>query len=455
VAEDDQLLRVDETWFRLREWTRGQADSERLAAQVLDDAGFKDIDPSHPLGGQDGGRDGHRTRDGEPWTWAVYFPRGQHDLKDIQAKLTSDIDAARKHNPKGVAFVTNQELRLAERRDLRSLGDDIEIDLYHLERVAGILDRPRMHPVREQYLQISAGPQPILIKAEVLGVARRFIGDGDLMAFIGDLNDDREREHEREIRERDKEERQRQRARKAREARERAAREGGLGFPNSLLASSMLPNTIDWPTLQMAGLYGTQPDEPRPRSDEELEADLQRFRDELAGRWDRCTDYLASVAWPALHFRITNERYLKNVEIILTFHQARGAEFIESTEFRWMKFEDPSCEPYGNRVVMPAMPPRSREVHWRNKGDDLIVTINLPELRPYPPRELEGNDIVLRVLNTELDAVDVTWTATAEGYNGYFEGPPITVPVETINAIDATKAVIEASKAGEDQTNAH
>jgi hypothetical protein len=35
--------------------------------------------------------------------------------------------------------VTNQELRLAEREDLRTLGGDTEVELYHLERVTTII----------------------------------------------------------------------------------------------------------------------------------------------------------------------------------------------------------------------------------------------------------------------------------------------------------------------------
>ncbi|MDX5312058.1 MAG: hypothetical protein LPK23_11895 [Rhodococcus sp. (in: high G+C Gram-positive bacteria)] len=61
---------MDETQHRLVAWTEGQ-ESERLAAQVLADQGFQDIDPSHPYGGRDGGRDIVCSRDGNPWIGAV------------------------------------------------------------------------------------------------------------------------------------------------------------------------------------------------------------------------------------------------------------------------------------------------------------------------------------------------------------------------------------------------
>lgn len=58
-------IRYDETWHRLQQWTNAQAPSERLAAQILVDAGYTDIDPSHPLGGKDGGKDAICNRDGK------------------------------------------------------------------------------------------------------------------------------------------------------------------------------------------------------------------------------------------------------------------------------------------------------------------------------------------------------------------------------------------------------
>ena len=69
--------RPDETWHRLREWTYGQAQSERLAAQLLLSEGFTDLDPSHPLGGPDGKKDAICRKDCEKWIMAVYFARGQ------------------------------------------------------------------------------------------------------------------------------------------------------------------------------------------------------------------------------------------------------------------------------------------------------------------------------------------------------------------------------------------
>lgn len=146
--------RWDETWHRLREWTNGQAPSERLAAQILLSEGYRDLDPSHPLGGPDGGMDASCTKDGESWIMAVYFPRGQQTFTTIKRKFLDDLDGVAKNGAAGFAFVTNQELSKAERAELRRCAVPVPVDLYHLERITAILDKPDMASVRQQFLLI-------------------------------------------------------------------------------------------------------------------------------------------------------------------------------------------------------------------------------------------------------------------------------------------------------------
>ena len=73
-----------ETWHRLLEWDKGQTPSERLAAIILHNEGFKNIDPSHPLGGKDGLKDMVLSHGGKNWIGGVYFPRGQQIFSDIK-----------------------------------------------------------------------------------------------------------------------------------------------------------------------------------------------------------------------------------------------------------------------------------------------------------------------------------------------------------------------------------
>lgn len=147
-------MRWDETWHRLSEWTSGQGPSERLAAQLLLEDGFTSLDPSHPLGGRDGKKDAIAWRSNEKWVMAVYFPRGKKSFNDIKEKLLHDFAGVALNNADGLAFVTNQELSLRERSELQeSVAGSVEI--YHLERITAILDKPAMLSVRAQFLGIS------------------------------------------------------------------------------------------------------------------------------------------------------------------------------------------------------------------------------------------------------------------------------------------------------------
>ncbi len=76
--------RWDETWHKLREWTNGQAQSERLAAQILLHEGYNNLDPSHPIGGKDGGKDAVCNKDNQKYLMAVYFPKGQQKFSAIK-----------------------------------------------------------------------------------------------------------------------------------------------------------------------------------------------------------------------------------------------------------------------------------------------------------------------------------------------------------------------------------
>ena len=152
--------RWDETWHRLREWTNRQAPSERLAAQILLHEGYQDLDPSHPLGGRDGIKDAVCKKDGKKWLMAVYFPRGQEDFASIKKKFRDDLKGVKPNKADALAFVTNQELRLAERDDLCKAAQPIPAELFHLERITTILDTPEMKGVRKQFLQIDFEDEP-------------------------------------------------------------------------------------------------------------------------------------------------------------------------------------------------------------------------------------------------------------------------------------------------------
>jgi len=158
-----ESARWDETWHRLREWTNGQTRSERLAAQILINEGFKGLDPSHPLGGPDKGKDAICYLGEDKWVMAVYFARGEKKISEIKKKLQNDISVALKHEPYGIAFVTNQELMDSQRQELKEMAPPLKLEVFHLERITAILDSPSMAGVRKQFLGIeSLDNTPIL-----------------------------------------------------------------------------------------------------------------------------------------------------------------------------------------------------------------------------------------------------------------------------------------------------
>lgn len=418
-----RMTRTDETWHRLREWTTGQPPSERLAALVLDAEGYEGIDPSHPLGGPDGGADALVKKNGQKWIMAVYFPRGQQTIADITSKLSADITSAKKKEQHltGLVFVTNQELRLAERRDLGLLGDGIDIDLIHLERLTTILDRPRMAQIREQFLDIKAGPKPILVSVEIQGTARAFDRADEVRDALVEI-------HENELRESNEE--------------NKHASEPSFLMPRSAFAA----------------MGYSEPDRTVLSADQ-ITANVTRFRDRLAARWPSCQDYLARIAWPAIHFTVTNceKSFLTDVEVILTFHGARGLDYDDIDEFEWQRLKDPNWEPPTGPFGMPVAPylpkftPKDHPVDWRhNESGDLEVTINLPRLRPHPPARQEYDDVVVIVDDPDRASITVTYTVTAEGYGTVFEGEATELPVERIDMFDSIQAAIAAVNPDED-----
>lgn len=129
--------------------------AERLAAHVLRVEGFKSIDPSHPLGGPDGLKDVVCERHGRKWIGAAYFPTGKLTFKRISTKFKDDLKGVALNNADGIAFVTNQALTLSERKELEnSVDETVEVEIFHLDRIASILDQPSCYGTRLEFLDI-------------------------------------------------------------------------------------------------------------------------------------------------------------------------------------------------------------------------------------------------------------------------------------------------------------
>lgn len=153
MTSNRRRLNGEETWYRLREWTKGQATAERLSGNILYSEGFVSIDPSHPLGGPDGIKDLKCTKEGVSWIVGCYFPRGQKSFNTIKEKFLNDLEGVNRNNAQGIIFITNQELSLSERDQINDLTD-YYTEIYHLERLASLLNNPTNYGLRLEFLDM-------------------------------------------------------------------------------------------------------------------------------------------------------------------------------------------------------------------------------------------------------------------------------------------------------------
>lgn len=397
------MPRPDETQYRLIAWTGDSGAAERLAVQVLLASGFEDPDPSHPYGGPDGGRDAIFTQGGERWVMAVYFPQSDHSFTDVKNKFASDIEAAKKHRPKGVAFVTNQEITIGERDKLRELVSDIKIEVFHMERIAALLDQPSMVGIRQKFLGIDPGTVPLDLQLTVGGAGHFVLGGNELREALLAAADESDRE---------------------------AATSRRAMSPSQRQHLAVL-----------AGILHEDPPPPPP-TDGEVEKAITERRDRVEKAWDPIEDYVIGLTCPAIHFTIMNsaESFLHDVRVVITFAGAHGVEKRQVEDFEHEKLLDPDYERpvsiYGPSALTD-FKPVGYPVEWKNKDTGLEVRITLAELPPGEAFEWSSDnyeDVVLVASSDE--SIHVTWLAIAQQYGASFIGPALDVPVGEILSID-------------------
>ncbi len=118
---------ISDTELRLAAWRSGSTQAERLAAATLRLSGYEAIDPQHPLGGPDGGRDIICIKGGLTWVGAVYFPVAPVRFAAIKKKFLHDLQGVTAG--RGMAFVTNQTLSVTQRKTLSELGQAQSVEL--------------------------------------------------------------------------------------------------------------------------------------------------------------------------------------------------------------------------------------------------------------------------------------------------------------------------------------
>lgn len=406
------MARADETQYRVLMWSGDSGAAERLAAQVLLASGFEDPDPSHPYGGPDGGRDAVFTLDGATWVMAAYFPHGDKPFSEVKTKFTADVESAKKHKPKGVAFVTNQEITLGERKELMESVSDVDVEIFHMEKVAALLDQPRMVGTRQQFLGIDPGTVPLNLQLTVHGKAYAFTGGEELREVLLDSD--------------------------ATEIRDGAEAKRNASQSDRLRLSFA------------AQALGQGPPSPPP-TPEEVEALIEDHRSVATWEWPRIEDYVAGFAFSPINFTVTNvaESFLYDVKIVVTFAAAHGVEPHLLEEFESGKLLDPEYEPprslYDSMPVFIPGHPADYPIEWKNKNGNLEVRIALPELPPGKEFEWDGTELddVILVASPETQSVLVRWTAVARGHGIPFVGPQLEVAVESTSMLESVHDILE------------
>jgi fido (protein-threonine AMPylation protein) len=145
------------TTVLLSQWEKGSADAERLCADLLRTDGFDDVDPQHPLGGPDGGKDILCVKDGNAFVAAAYFTRQPVSFAATKKKFKSDLESSLKHDCGGFIFLTNQHLEASERGTLEKLAaaSGKRCLIYHRERLRVMLDTPSGYGVRLTHLAVA------------------------------------------------------------------------------------------------------------------------------------------------------------------------------------------------------------------------------------------------------------------------------------------------------------
>ncbi|WNG79965.1 hypothetical protein C6A86_017005 [Mycobacterium sp. ITM-2016-00316] len=343
---------------------------------------------------------------------AVYFPRHKHPFSEIRAKFRSDLESAERHMPRGFAFVTNQEVTLSERKELSELASGIEVEIFHMERIAAVLDQPLMAELRQQFLGIDPGLVPLNIRMEVLGSGRRFTGGTELREALLEGEDG--------------------------DLRERAERQRKLSSTER-----------EQHALMAKVLHQEAPAE--PPTVEEVEAFIDGRKTRVERDWTRIEDYVAGMAWPGLRFAVTNiaPSFLYDVKLVVTFNGAYGVQKDYPFNFEDEKLLDPDYEkpwdPFGIHLpTVDLAPAADYPVDWKNVGSALEVRISLAEL---PPGEAfrwaseEDGDVVL-VAHPATRSVCASWVAVARGHGTIFTGPEIELEVEQVVLADAVSEIV-------------
>jgi fido (protein-threonine AMPylation protein) len=131
-----------------------QVQAERMVAALLHVESYEDVDPQHPLGGRDGLKDVLCRKDGLTWVAAAYFPTTAPTFTHLKSKFTDDFAGVARNRAQAFAFFVNQHLTIGKRQALIDFAGGVRAEIYHLERLAGLLNAPKGCGIRLEYLRL-------------------------------------------------------------------------------------------------------------------------------------------------------------------------------------------------------------------------------------------------------------------------------------------------------------
>ncbi len=92
-------------------------------------------------------------RDGRAYVAAVYFPPTTQHFAQVKSKYEADYEGVGRNGADSFIFLTNQRLSVGHRAELLSSGTAHD-QVYHLERILGVLNSPLGYGLRLEYLGI-------------------------------------------------------------------------------------------------------------------------------------------------------------------------------------------------------------------------------------------------------------------------------------------------------------
>lgn len=158
-AESELAMSQDQipTAKLLANWEDGSGNAERLCSDLLRLDDFEDIDPQHPLGGPDGGKDILCSKRANTFVAAAHFPTQSIKFAETQKKFRDDLEASLNHKRDGFIFLTNQRLSVGERSILEQVAASKgkRCLIYHRERLRVMLDSPSGYGLRLRHLGVA------------------------------------------------------------------------------------------------------------------------------------------------------------------------------------------------------------------------------------------------------------------------------------------------------------